>query len=683
MTIEEFELNYIEERIAGLPRSSVNGRYMEEPYYAIKDGERVYYELVPMRSALNKANMSFSLYVSAAELTCDSRSANLADLLIDFKTQKPLVLSESGRATFMLIEFLNVILKKERLQFDKFKPFLAHYVTKSYGDKTILEHAVKVADLETIELLLKAGVSLEPYLTTEPSALRYAVKKRNYKLVKLLLQYGAECSRELPVAVRVGDYEITQLLLDHGAKVNAIDFQGETVLHKLPVQQEVSEKIIRLLLERGADIDIKNKEGRTVLDKYRLNRSILKMTDGWHGQTWHWHRPSYKLLKAEKLKRDKEKQAFIAGYQKDRAFHYLGLEEDPNRIVFNPEDARQYVTDWLSGIPAAEGYVRRVCQENNIQFFDLLNALPEAEASQLFALILEGAEDPSVLLTGALHHFVGLIWSADDSSAIAKLLERANGLGLADILEENVVVNRIFETGALVYLEDPLLLCKLVQSSGIVRLGEENKQVIAETLFQSGLHCENGEEAFVTIISLLFELKDQWPQSNSTAGKEEIIFDFYTALLMQDVNTLIELAGKNPTSFIALLGGMSSQQMNLIQDKSFYVELMAQPEVKRLSTKKTEVDYNDPNEELAWSTYSLTELFAKDQEEQGKAEFSFFSKKVTKPKPLIINKVQMQSDQNSAGESMTEWNIVNNPEQNNDTIKEEEKQNTKESCLVM
>ncbi len=746
MTVEQFENDYIKEEISQLPRCAISGGYIKSALWKTNEvGRKIYFEYDAfMRKKESDKSFTIKLIDLARDYTQDCVAMELIDFvkqepkILTQSQREHFMLSQLLFAIFSddptefdkFTPFLSYYVNKTY----NFKTIL-HYATASSTDS------------EKIKMLLDAGARVEPYPIERASAwhlrasaqhpLRTAVTNGNQHLAKLFLEYGAKIDTELHLAIR--NPEMTKILLAHGADANAIDSKGNTALH---IAQ--NKEVVELLLQHGADIDVKNAQGYTALDMFQAKvNPYLGEPQNFLGSRF-LSIPSRieqdlaicELLKAQKLRREAKKAeaaaevdsmekfdlkdiqesisdhellngerlesknkkdveekarqdrvasdlAFIEENQKNKAFHYLGLEEDPDRIIFNPENISQYIADWLSGISEAEGYVKRVCQENNIRFFELLNELPETEASQLFGLILEGAEDPSLLWMGASHHFVGLIWSADDASSIAKLSERANGLGLTDILKEDVIVNRILETGALIYLEDPALFCAIVQSSGIASLGEENKQVIAETLFQSGLKCENGEEAFATIISLLFDLKDHWSQSNSPAGKEEIIFDFYAALLMQNAELMIELAGKNPSSFKALLGGMSTTQMNLLEDKPFYVELMAQPEIKRLfPPKKTVIDYNDPNEELAWSTCTLTGLFVKDQEEQEKAEFSFFRKQVTKPKPVIINKVNfdhaVQSDQKSAGESMTEWDISIDLKENQ---KEEKKE--KESCLVM
>ncbi|XP_008215272.1 putative ankyrin repeat protein RF_0381 [Nasonia vitripennis] len=61
--------------------------------------------------------------------------------------------------------------------------------------------------------------------------------------------------------------DLIELLLDYGADVNAVDANGDTILHLLVVQRDgfVCKKIAELLLKYGADVNVANVNGDTPL----------------------------------------------------------------------------------------------------------------------------------------------------------------------------------------------------------------------------------------------------------------------------------------------------------------------------------------------------------------------------------------------------------------------------------
>jgi len=65
----------------------------------------------------------------------------------------------------------------------------------------------------------------------------------------------------LVIAAKRGELAIVQSLLDKGEHVDAIDNAGRTALHH--AVQTASDKLVKLLLDRGADVNLKTANGYT------------------------------------------------------------------------------------------------------------------------------------------------------------------------------------------------------------------------------------------------------------------------------------------------------------------------------------------------------------------------------------------------------------------------------------
>jgi ankyrin repeat protein len=91
------------------------------------------------------------------------------------------------------------------------------------------------------------------------TALHWAAEDSNRDTVRLLLDGGADVSREdnckstaLHSAAKIGDKDIVRLLLDRGADVSKEDIRNRTALHL--AAENGDEDMVRLLLDRGADV---------------------------------------------------------------------------------------------------------------------------------------------------------------------------------------------------------------------------------------------------------------------------------------------------------------------------------------------------------------------------------------------------------------------------------------------
>jgi len=181
---------------------------------------------------------------------------------------------------------------------------------KSWMDWRTLHAAAEAGYIEMVQFLLDCGSEINALTTAKQSALTLAAAGGHDKIVKLLLENGADilvqtetglCGTALHYAAGKGHYEcvrllaeapgfkdlvnqfsadyctalyyaaisyhtdVIKLLLENGAKeaINAPDWDGNTALH-MAASMPGSLEIVKLLVEvGGADIFSSNEKGRT------------------------------------------------------------------------------------------------------------------------------------------------------------------------------------------------------------------------------------------------------------------------------------------------------------------------------------------------------------------------------------------------------------------------------------
>jgi ankyrin repeat protein len=131
-----------------------------------------------------------------------------------------------------------------------------------------LSMACRNGNLNEVQKLLDEGAVVNWTNECGCAALYYACFKGHVRVVKLLLDRGAQMDikhgEELMMASQFGHVEIVKLLLDNGAHINIQSDGGWTALMNASLFRRV--ECVRLLLERGADMSLKDKEGKTAKD---------------------------------------------------------------------------------------------------------------------------------------------------------------------------------------------------------------------------------------------------------------------------------------------------------------------------------------------------------------------------------------------------------------------------------
>jgi ankyrin repeat protein len=147
-------------------------------------------------------------------------------------------------------------------------------VSEPQAFKGIMEMAVSANQLESVKLLIAAGVSVEDKNGGVFSPLTTAIREDRREIVAYLLsEGGADVNapgEHLPVVKALrryhgqGDTEILEMLLAHGADPNKI-YRGWNGI--MQAVENGDEEILRLLSRKaGVDLEIRDELGRTVVE---------------------------------------------------------------------------------------------------------------------------------------------------------------------------------------------------------------------------------------------------------------------------------------------------------------------------------------------------------------------------------------------------------------------------------
>jgi ankyrin repeat protein len=131
-----------------------------------------------------------------------------------------------------------------------------------------LHWVVRVDDVETAQLLIRAGADVKFADRYGVTPLYLACQNGNAAMVRLLLESGADPNSVDPTgetalmtATKVGDLETVRTLLDRGAKVDTADPTYKQTALMIAVRDDHPE-VVRLLLARGANVNAQTRTGQ-------------------------------------------------------------------------------------------------------------------------------------------------------------------------------------------------------------------------------------------------------------------------------------------------------------------------------------------------------------------------------------------------------------------------------------
>jgi ankyrin repeat protein len=144
-----------------------------------------------------------------------------------------------------------------------------------------LLNAVRIANLQLVELLVASGAHLEcrsPYVGETP--LHYTALENMLNIMEFLINAGSDVNSKTPdfgatplnSAATLNNLEATNLLIKYNADVNVKDSTGDGILHQLVMLSKVNNsddyiKMFELLLKNGANPNLVNNVGYSALHK--------------------------------------------------------------------------------------------------------------------------------------------------------------------------------------------------------------------------------------------------------------------------------------------------------------------------------------------------------------------------------------------------------------------------------
>lgn len=131
---------------------------------------------------------------------------------------------------------------------------------------TALHWAVRADDMETAELLIRAGANVSAANRSGATPMLLASINGNAAMIEELIQAGADPNAALTktgdtalmMTARTGKTGAVTALLDHGAQVNAKESWGDTTALMWAVSEH-HPAVVKLLIDHGADVNAKSK----------------------------------------------------------------------------------------------------------------------------------------------------------------------------------------------------------------------------------------------------------------------------------------------------------------------------------------------------------------------------------------------------------------------------------------
>ena len=162
---------------------------------------------------------------------------------------------------------------------------------------TALHWAVRADDLETADMLIRAGANASTANREGVTPMRLAATNGNARMIEQLIKAGANPDASLSkfgdtalmLAARTGRVDAVKVLLDHGAQVNTVETWGGTTALMWAVSDRHID-MVKMLLANGAGVNARSYfvpsahgrgfEGATP-DPPKPNQAVDELAGGW------------------------------------------------------------------------------------------------------------------------------------------------------------------------------------------------------------------------------------------------------------------------------------------------------------------------------------------------------------------------------------------------------------------
>lgn len=223
-------------------------------------------------------------------------------------------------------------------------------------------------DLDTVEYLLKKGVSPNLINDEEQTLMHTAVLDGNIKLADTLINYGADINfrdkKGKSPLFYANNAETLKYLIEKGAKIEIPDQKGKTALHNFVINRDFHS--ISTLLKYEANPNSIDKSNKSPI-LYVTNNAIRKLL------LMYGANPDIKTSKGETL-------LHLAAQKNNEEVinTLLSYRADPNILDKNKHAALYYATNnkirrillAYGANPNEDAYLHQSLQINNTEFFD-------------------------------------------------------------------------------------------------------------------------------------------------------------------------------------------------------------------------------------------------------------------------------------------------------------------------
>lgn len=303
------------------------------------------------------------------------------------------------------------------------------------------------------------------------------------------------------------------------------------------------------------------------------------------------------------------------------SMHYLEMEDDPQRIVYNEVHLFKYLQDWLRGVHFAEKHIKRASRENLDFFLDVVERgskgflgrgkeFSDEQKRKIYALVTEFLPSQNELLKKLeILSLKQAILEAKKPGECASLLviiltKNYTTAVLGDGITLNECSSKVLDTSAFCYLDDQEQFTTFCD-----HFKGPNQKLVAAKIYGFTLDAlgqfPKGVERLKAIVErgkassaqslpvkpkAVFDISRAALVQARVNNEEEISIPFYYASLKKDVQMLLDVGYRNGKEFHQLL----MSEFRLLTEATysgpldtrtqFYQDLMAQGDMRNLRT---------------------------------------------------------------------------------------------------